>query len=45
MATHFSFFCLENPMERGACQARIHGIARVRQHLVTKPPPPKDRTN
>ena len=30
--------CLENPMDRGAWQARIHGVARVRHDLVTKPP-------
>ena len=35
MATHS---CLENPMNRGAWQATVHGVARVRQNLVTKPP-------
>ena len=34
------YFCLENPMDRGAQQAIIHGVARVGQDLVTKPPPP-----
>ena len=29
---------LENPMERGAWQATVHGIARVRRDLATKPP-------
>ena len=29
---------LENPMDRGDWQATIHGIARVRHDLVTKPP-------
>ena len=28
---------LENPMNRGAWQATVHGIARVRHNLVTKP--------
>ena len=32
------YFFLENAMDRGAWQA-IHGIIRVRQNLVTKPPP------
>ena len=30
---------LGNPMDRGAWQATVHGIARVRYNLVTKPPP------
>ena len=29
---------LENPMDRGAWQAIVHGVARVRHDLVTKPP-------
>ena len=41
----FWFSCLGNHTDRGVWQARIHGIARVRQHLVTKPPLPKDDTN
>ena len=32
--------CLENPMDRGAWQATVHGVARVRHDLATKPPPP-----
>ena len=28
--------CLENPMNRGAWQATVHGVARVRHDLVTK---------
>ena len=39
MATHSSYSCLENPMDRGACQATVHGVARVGHDLVTKPPP------
>ena len=34
------YSCLENPMIRGACQATVHGIARVGHDLGTKPPPP-----
>ena len=34
------YSCLGNPMDRGACQAIVHGVARVRHDLVTKPPPP-----
>ena len=31
---------MENPMDRGAWQATVHGIARVGYDLATKPPPP-----
>ena len=34
------YSCLEKPMERGAWQATVHGVTRVRHNLVTKPPPP-----
>ena len=34
------YSCLENPMERGAWCAIVHGVTRVRYSLVTKPPPP-----
>ena len=27
-------------MDRGAWQATVHGVARVRHNLATKPPPP-----
>ena len=30
--------CLENSMDRGAWQAIVHGVARVRHDLVTKSP-------
>ena len=30
------YFCLGNPMDRGAWQAAVHGVTRVRQDLVTK---------
>ena len=30
---------LENPMDRGAWQATVHEITRVRQDLATKLPP------
>ena len=32
------YSCLENPMDRGAWQATVHGVARVKHNLVTKPP-------
>ena len=35
---HYS--CLENPMDRGAWQTMVHGVARVGHDLATKPPPP-----
>ena len=34
------YSCLENPMDRGAWQATVHGFTRVRHDLVTKPLPP-----
>jgi len=30
------YSCLENPMDRGAWQATVHGVARVRHDLATK---------
>ena len=32
--------CLEHPMDSGAWQATVHGVARVEHNLVPKPPPP-----
>ena len=34
------YSCLENPIDRGAWQATVHGVARARHDLATKPPPP-----
>ena len=34
------YSCLENLMDRGACWATVHGVARVGHDLATKPPPP-----
>ena len=31
------YSCLENPMDRGAWQATVHGVVRVGHDLVTKP--------
>ena len=33
------YSCLENPMDRGAWQATVHGVARVGHDMVTKLPP------
>ena len=33
------YSCLENPMDKGAWQATVHGIARVGHDLSTKPLP------
>ena len=33
------YSCLRNPMDRAAWWATVHGVARVRHDLVTKPPP------
>ena len=30
------YSCLENPMDRGAWQATVHGIARIGHDLATK---------
>ena len=30
--------CLENPMDRGAWWATVHGVTRVGHDLLTKPP-------
>ena len=32
------YSCLENPMDRGAWQATVHVVTRVRHDLATKPP-------
>ena len=34
------YSCAENPLDRGAWQVAVHGVARVRHDLATKPPPP-----
>ena len=34
------YSCWENPTDRGAWQATVHGVARVGHDLATKPPPP-----
>ena len=36
----FQYSCLENPMDRGAWQATVHGVTRVRHKLATRPPLP-----
>jgi len=33
------YYYLENPMDRGAWRATVHGVTRVEHDLVTKPPP------
>ena len=35
------YSCLENPMDRGAWRATVHGVTRVRHDFATKPPPPR----
>ena len=34
MVTH-KYSCLKNPMDRGACQAAIHGVAKSQTRLST----------
>ena len=36
--TPLQYSCLENPIDRGAWWATVHGVARVRHYLATKPP-------
>ena len=31
------YSCLENPIDRGAWRATVHGVTRVKHDLVTKP--------
>ena len=35
----FQYSCLGYPTDRGAWQATVHGVTRVRHNLATKPPP------
>ena len=37
------YSCLENPMDKGAWQAIVYGIARVGHNLATKPPPQRGK--
>ena len=37
------YSCLENPMDRGAWRATVHGVTRVGYDLATKPPTPPAR--
>ena len=39
MAAHFSVLAWRIPMDRGAWQATVHGVARVEHNLATKPLP------
>jgi len=32
------YSCLENPMDRGAWQAAVYGVTKVRHDLTIKPP-------
>ena len=36
----FQYSCVENSMDRGAGQATVHGVSRVRHVLATSPPLP-----
>ena len=38
MTNPLRYSCLENPMDRGAWQANVHGVVRARHNLATKPP-------
>ena len=41
MATHSGILGWRNPVDRGAWEATVHGVASVGHDLVTKPPPPQ----
>ena len=45
MATHSSILAWRIPMDKGAWQATIHGVARVGHDLAAKPPPPPPYIN
>ena len=45
MATHSKYSFLENPMDRGASQATVHGVARDGHNVTIKPPPPPHIVN
>ena len=38
------YYCQDNPMDREAWQATVHGVTRVGHDLVTKPPPEGGRS-
>ena len=44
-SSRLQYSCLENPMDRGAWQATVLGVARVRQDLTAKPPVMWTRVN
>ena len=39
IATHSDILAWRIPMDSGAWQATVHGVARLRHDLATKPPP------
>ena len=39
IATHSDILAWRIPMDSGAWQATVHGVARLRHNLATKPPP------
>ena len=41
--TPLQYSCQGNPMDRGAWQAMVHGVARTGHDLVTKPPSPEHK--
>ena len=43
--TPLQYFCLENPMDRGACQATVHGVAKSLTQLSAHIPTPRPPTH
>ena len=39
------YSCLENPMDRGAWWATVHGVATVGHNWATEPPPPSGKSS
>ena len=39
MATPLPYFCLKNPVDRGAWKVTVFRVASIGHDLVTKPPP------
>ena len=38
------YSCLDNPMDRGAWWAAVHGVARAGHDLLAMPPPPPNKS-
>ena len=41
----FQYSCLGNPMDKGAWWVTVHRVTRVGHNIVTKPPPPLNKSH